>query len=500
MSIDPEKDRKLKKLKLLQEKQRLAQGLPYLHGMKHYHWSRKFYESTNDMCFLTASNQIGKSSASIRKCINMAIDQSTWQKLWPKRRPFYFFYFYPSIKMATREFTNKWVTEFLPRGEFKDDPIYGWKPMFKNNEINHIAFNSGINVYFLSYEMDVMQLQASSPSAIFADEEMPERLFSEIITRLVATEGLFSLVCTPTLGEPLWESVFEGDKFPNALKIKASMYDCLEFEDGSPGLYTLDKINKFINTLPTQREIDVRVFAKFSKPEGRVYESFDDRANVAKATEPYKEGCLWYSGVDIGGGGNSHPAAICFVMVRSDFKKARVVKTWKGNKSQITTAPDILNKYLEMRGMDNSLTGEYYDYASKDFGTVATRAGVAFQMAEKSHEIGVSTLNSLFKNGMLTIDDNEDNKLLIKELNGLRHGYNKNKADDHIIDALRYATSKIPWNFSDVTTENLYKRINKPKTYTLEEERKRGFFVEATMDDQNNYDQEFDEWNELYEG
>lgn len=171
---------KLRKAQLeeLKRQRRLEYCLPHLHGFKHFWWTRKFFESDNRFNFLVASNQSGKSIVAIRKCIHWCTDQKLWETLWP-RKPLYGMYFLPSLRLATREVENKWVKEVLPRDEMKNDPYYGWELKYQANDVSHIEFKNGFNLYFMSYTQKASDLQASSPSFVFCDEEMPEILWGE---------------------------------------------------------------------------------------------------------------------------------------------------------------------------------------------------------------------------------------------------------------------------------------------------------------------------------
>ncbi len=51
---------------------------------------------------------------------------------------------------------------------------------------------------------------------------------------------------------------------------------------------------------------------------------------------------------------------------------------------------------------------QWYDWQCKDFSIIAQRMGEPFEPAEKGHDIGENTVNTLFKHGMLVIDDNGD--------------------------------------------------------------------------------------------
>lgn len=480
-------------------------NLPHLYGFKFFKWSRLFWDSVNRYTFLTCSNQSGKSIISIRKAIRLATDQKFWPKVF-KGKPGYGLYFYPTLKLATMEFKNKWVPQVLPRGEAKKDPNYGWEAEYKDGEIYCIHFNCGTKIYFLSYAIQVSALQAMSPHWVSADEEMPQDLWGEISARLMATKGLFSLVCTPTLGEELWRGVFEQNKMPNAHIIKATMYDTIKFDDGSPGLRTVAEIEDFKAKLPTQREIDIRVYAKFAKAEGLVYPTFDQYKHVV---EPLAEAMTWpvYAAVDVGSGGQGHPAAITFVAVRSDMREARVIRCWRGDRYTNTTSIDILRKYQELK-QGLMVVQAYYDYQSSEFGLNAANDNEPFQRAEKSHELGESKLNTLFKHGLLLIERDENSnslnpdgkfhyQTLVDELQNLKVGTKKTKAVDDQIDSLRYAVVKIPIDTSHIGVQTLLEK----KEVVVKDPRDRTNYLTQNLKTIGDVvDAEIAYWNEFYEG
>ncbi len=156
------KDLKVEKLKLLEQKRNHELSLPYKYGWKNYKWMTEFLESNNRTVLLTAANQIGKSSVQIRKMIMLACEKELWPKYF-RKTPKLFWYLYPTANMATIEFRSKWVTDFLPRGEYKKHPVYGWKEEYRNRgDIFAIHFNSGVSIYFKTYAQDESHLQASS--------------------------------------------------------------------------------------------------------------------------------------------------------------------------------------------------------------------------------------------------------------------------------------------------------------------------------------------------
>lgn len=486
-------------IEVLQKMNELALGLPHIHKYKMYHWMRGFFESRNKMCLLLAANQLGKSSVQIRKCIEWATNKKLWPLLW-RNPPNQFWYLYPTKDVATIEFETKWM-EYLPAGKYKDDPTYGWRVEWDGGHIFAIHFNSGVSVYFKTYAQDASHLQSGSCYAILCDEELPERIYDELLFRTAATDGYFSMVFTATLGQEFWRETMEekGEKerFSDAYKLQVSLYDCLEYDDGSPSHWTKERISKIIARCKSEVEIQRRVWGKFVVEEGRKYESFNRSKNMKKFFPIPKDWHI-YTAVDPGSGGEKgHPTAICFVAVRPDFKYGAVFRGWRGDGIQ-TTSTDILDKYRELKaGLTPVL--QLYDFQSADFYIVASRQGEAFTKAEKNHKIGEDIINTLFRNEMLVIIDTPELQKLAIELSTLKRATSKIKAKDDFADAMRYCVTKIPWNFSGIAgAPQLDPEGKAPEAIkTLDQLRREGF-IEGKEEDLT-IEQEFEFWNAAYE-
>lgn len=409
-------------IELLEQKTELMYGLPYLYAWKHYRWSREFFESRNKLNFLTAGNQLGKSSIAIRKCIHWATDKSLWKELW-QVEPKQFWYLYPSRDVVNFEFKLKW-SQFLPRGKFKDDHKYGWRELKDHGDTVAIQFNTGVTVVFKTYSKSSQNLQTASVDCVFCDEELPDSLYNEIAMRLNANSGYFHLVFTATLGQDLWRKTMEPrsgevEMFPQAAKWTVSLYDCLQYEDGTNSPWTIEKIREIEAKCKSEAEILKRVHGRFIMVEGRKYPSFNPTKHV-KPWHPIPENWLIYSGVDIGSGGEKgHPSAIVFVAVRPDYRAARVIAGWRGDGVE-TTDSDVVLKYIEMKKKYNiKVVAQYYDYASKDFEIISRRMGESFLKADKSKEKGDGIINVLFKNDMLFIYEDDELIKLANELSVL---------------------------------------------------------------------------------
>lgn len=500
--IDDDARRKLMEIELLERRLELKEDLPHLHGFKLYKWQREFIENgtkvnDNHISLLCAGNQIGKSSANILKWIHWATEPTLWPILWPNRRPKQFWLLMPTKDMQVTEFTQKYMPEFLPKGNFKKSGQYAWEPEFRNKYLWAIHFTgTGISCFTHTYEQDVHHLQAGTVDAMFVDEEPDYLLMPELLMRLSATNGYFNAVMTPTKGQDQWRRAFEvrgdGELFQGAYKKRVSVFDCMKYEDGTESAWTLNRINDMINRLGTQQEIDLRIYGKFVSQEGLRVPSFDRDRNVIPNVEMGKD-TQWFSGVDIGSGGKAHPPGIAFVGVKPNYTYGAATLVWRGEPGRNYTVTDIIDKYVQLRA-GRQMAGEFYDFASAEFGLVASRAGLNFQKAEKGHDIGYPMLNTLFKNQMLQLVEHEGLQTLINELVTFRH---ESKTGNDLIDALRYAISKIPWDFSGVTGERITKPVEKERSQ--EDQRRFGLRQAFHPVEEGSPEAEISEWNKTFE-
>lgn len=427
--------------------------MPHLYGWKWYPWARAFYECRNKIALLCAANQVSKSTTQIRKAINWSTKDKIWSALWPARRPSQFWYFYPTQDTADVEYHEKWVPELLPRGEFRTHPVYGWHRNLDGGKIHSIDFNSGVSIYFKFYSQAVRNIQSGTVDAIFGDEEMPMEFYDECMARLMATDGYFNMVFTATLNQEFWYRVMEGhdsnELLPEAWKLQVSLYDCMAYEDQTPTIWTPERIKAIEQRCKSPEEILRRVHGRFITEVGRKYPAFTPSKHYC-ARFPIPHNWLVYAANDIGSGGeHGHPAAILFLAVSPDYKKGVFFRGWRGD-GVITTSEDILQKFRTLRG-PMVCTAQIYDQGAKDFATIASRIGESFIHAEKNHEIGEDILNTLFRNDMLHIfDDDDELRKLGSELLSLSKATAKKNAKDDLSDCARYTVTAVPWDFSSL--------------------------------------------------
>ena len=294
----------------------------------------------------------------------------------------------------------------------------------------------------------------------------------------------------------------EQEAMPFAKKLRASLFDCQYFIDGTPSHWTLEKIHRTIAMCKSEAEVQRRVYGRFVKDEGLKYPSFDRVRNIQT---PLEIPAHWpiYVGVDIGAGGDeNHPSAITFVAVRPDYKYARVFRHWRGD-DRVYTMSDVASKYMEL-SQDLNVTAAFYDYHAKDFKTITDRMGLAFIPAEKKHDVGEQVINVLFKNAMLDIDSTQECSPIVNELTTLQLGVDKRKAKDDSVDSMRYALTKIPFDFSHVGYVPLKDHRVAPKMMSPHEaayvERNRDrirMIATPKNEGLNDINDEIKEWNEI---
>lgn len=446
-----------------EEQEEIKASLPHRYGWPWYRWARAFYESRAKQCFLVAANQVSKSSTQIRKDIEWAINEILWPQLW-KTPPRQFWYLYPNKDVATAEFELKWEPEFLPRGKMKDHSKYGWTAEYERGKISYVQYKSGVRQYFKTYSQNVHDLQSGTVHKISFDEELPMELYDELMFRLSAVDGYFSGVFTATLNQPFWKQVLEGkgeeERLPEAFKLQISKFDCLTYEDGTPGAYTEEKIKREIAMCKSETEVQRRIYGRFVTEEGRIYPTFEYDVHMVKP-EKYPRNSTWHTfvGIDIGTGGHNHPAAIIFLAVNPFNNLGIVYDGWRGD-GEVTESGDILNKYLEMKKRnDVEPLQVFYDWHARDFCIVATRAGVPLTRPDKFHQVGEDILNTLFKNRMLFVHETEELRKLGNEFMTLMSSRHKTKAKDDLVDALRYTVVGVAWDFYTVRADSGVKTV-----------------------------------------
>ena len=513
--------KKAEKLRLLEEKLKQQQGLPHRHALKRYKWQKAYEDNKfNPKRLICAANQIGKSTIQICDRIEIAVSPDLWPELWPAQfkvnpstRP-YSWYLYPNQDTVMTEFREKWEPYYLPKGEYKDHPVFGWKEHINNKVLKYIEFNSGYKIYFKTYNQNVMDLQSGTVFAIDCDEELPEKLLPELQARLFATDGYFSIAFTATLGQEFWykaiERVGERDEiWPDAFKVQVSMFDCIEYADGTSTPWTLERIRRVEANCKSQAERNRRIRGRFVKDEGLKYPTFTRELNYrpyptanGKSYKGAPKGWSIYSATDIGSGGeNNHPAAYSFLALSQCLSKIRWFRGRRLDGIE-TTAGDIYKFYKRDRAK-LECDVQTYDWASKEFGLIVERAGESFDKANKDDDFGTMAVNLALKTGMFKIyydpDDPEcESAKLAREFESLSLNTNKRNAKDDFVDTVKYAIASMPIDWDLVLNGGKIEKKDEPKPGSPERERPNDY-NRYDKDQQDSLQDEINEWAELFD-
>lgn len=491
----------------------MRENLPHLYGFDWYPYQKKFIATNKEWQFLCCANQLGKTTSLCAKLTDLATDQDRWKQCWVTK-PRLFLYLLPNQKIHNENAESKWL-DVLPKNEMQHHEYYGWEWEKRGKDYLGINFKNGVRIRFLSYGQSVHSLQNFSAHVIAFDEEPPWEMVPEVQTRTQAIRiadaniknaygGFKIFAFTATKSQNYFREILEergeAEKMPvsqgNVFKLTVSLYDCQKHVSGAKSQWTNKKIQNIINTLPTEAEIKRRVYGRFQASEGLVYQNFEYDKNTTDSTPIIPNTWDYYVGIDWGAGGTSHPSAIVTVAVNEDYNFGYVVNVWRGE-GELTTCGDVVDKYIDMtRGLE--ITGAYYDWAAKDLQTIAMRRGISFIKANKNRKIGQDMLNGLFKSKMLVIPTITFHcNQLASELSSLVVGSDKKglKVQDHLTDALRYAISSIPWDFSNprgikeiVKEVKQHKKGRLGRMYASADEEDDGYTLEG----------EFHEWQEMF--
>jgi phage terminase large subunit-like protein len=460
-----ESQRLRRKIAIEKKLQRTKESLPHLYGIDWYPFQKEFLETTKEVQFLCCANQIGKSTVLCAKLVKYATDQGLWGELW-QDKPDTFAYLLPNQRLHNENARTKWAS-VLPQNEFKDDEYWGWDFDKRGRDFRGITFRNGVKILFLSYGQNIHCLQNLTCHVVAFDEEPDWEIVPEVQTRTESIKvarpniknawgGFKMFAFTATKSQNFFREVLEEtgpkERWPvsqgNVWKKTVSLFDCQKHVSGKDSVWTTEKIHSIIKSLPTEAEIARRVYGRFQASESLVYPQYTRAGNNIDYVPPLP-GYNYYAGIDYGSGGTAHPSSIVFVAVNPEYTKAYVTDVWLGDDGQLTTCSDVIEKYRSMIKGRNVVQA-FYDWGAKDLHTFAMRAGLTLSRANKDHKIGEDTLNGLFKHEMLWICDTDYySNILCTQLTTFVKKAKSKKVFDDAIDALRYAVSSIPWDFSN---------------------------------------------------
>lgn len=459
-----------------------------------YDWQHEFVYCNKHRQYLTCANQVGKTFALQLKAHMMCTNEEFRHKQWGTNQPRVIWYVLPTQEHINDFFHEKWEPEILSRGEAKKEGKFSWKLVKKNNDIKGIRFlNTNCTLTFITLKASSSSHQGRSVGAMLFDEEPDVKKLSELETRTASfndpetglSNAIIAFAFTPTSAQEYFKRVFkfQDEKFlkhipedlkkeyfldketnsyrtcslreakdelypagKNVWKRRVSMFEATEFMSGKKGKYTEPRIRQFIKDQVTRRDVLVRAFAQFEKEDngGLLYKYFNrdlHTKNIKKADlARFKTSGTITAGLDYGSGSN-HPGGVVLTWISDDRKTIKVFKIWRGEPGKVTTAGDIIDKFLEM-SKGYTIDFPFYDFSCADLKTIYNRmTGKELMKAVKKVE-GYGFIDLLFKNNMLQLLGHEEEPYLDwarNEFENLSNRLDKKDRTDEITDCVRYS-------------------------------------------------------------
>ena len=557
-----------KELALLKYEQQDRELNPHKY-FDYYPWQHEFiyqedhiakYGRFPNRLYLTAANQVGKTFTLMGFSHMLCTDVIFRERQWGDNQPRVIWYVLPTQDHINDFYSEKWEPEVLSRGKAKDEGPYAWKVIKKGRDIRGIHFlATNCKLMFITLAAKGSSMQGRSVGAIIFDEEPDTKKLGELETRTASfndpetglSTAILAFAFTPTSAQDYFKKVFcyQDQSFlskvpndirrkyffdpqlnefrtctkqqekeeifpigPTVYKRRVSIFEAQRFMSGKPGRYTEARAREYIAGQPSLKDIMVRAFASFEKEDdgGRLYKYFNKDLHTRRMKSFPKsflkaEG-IYTAGLDYGSGTN-HPGGVSIVHINPEKNDARVIKMWRGEKGKVTTAEDIVRKYLEMsQGME--IHFPFYDWSCKDLDTVHWRiTGKSLTKAVKDKE-GYGFVDTLLKNNLLEFWGYEDEPYLdwiVSEFENLSNNTAKKDRLDELTDTVRYALAGVAhlFDLEDLKPrdpEQFKKQIEEIHKDPLDYGRRSLPPIEEDEDDGWIVDEDIKEWEDELNG
>lgn len=482
------------------------------------------------------------------------------KRQWGDNDPRVIWYVLPSLDHINDFFGEKWEPDVLSRGEAAKTGPYAWKLIKKGRDVRGIHFlATNCKLIFITMGAKGSAMQGRSVGAIIFDEEPDVRKLGELETRTASFNneitGLSTAILvfgfTATSAQDYFKKIFcyQDESFlekippdlldkyfldkqaqihrtcteaqekqelfkkgPTIYKRRISIFEAQKFMSGKQGRYTEARARQFVKEQPSKKDIMVRAFGAFEKEDtgGNLYKYFNREIHLShqQGFKPiYKTMAgIRTAGLDYGSGSN-HPGGVVISWISPDFKKIRVIKMWRGAKGVVTTAEDIVDKYIEMSAGMN-IDFPFYDFSMADLKTIYNRkTGKELLPAVKVKE-GYGIIDTFLKNNMLQLwsyGDEPYGDWAASEFETINHGTAKKDRLDELTDCIRYSLAGVAHLFD---LEDIAPISNEQITSVAEEETKtpedygvRSWDLVPKKEDKDGWvSDDIDEWGDTFNG
>lgn len=169
-----------------------------------------------------------------------------------------------------------------------------WADAYDTQE-RTLHFENGSFVEFMSYDQDVDKFAGTSRHFIHFDEEPPQDIYIECMTRLIDTKGSWWMTLTPVMGmEWMFDDVYIPGKNDPESNISVIEVDMTE----NPYLDQVE-IQEYLKLIPDE-DIDARQHGKFVRRGGVIYKPFDRKIHVIPPLDEVPTNWELYASLDHG--------------------------------------------------------------------------------------------------------------------------------------------------------------------------------------------------------
>jgi len=395
----------LERRKLLRARNRLANYSPY---PKQLEFHAAGGDPTVRERLFMAGNQLGKTVAGASEFAMHLTGR--YPKAWPGKK-------YPyAIRMIagseSAELTKKgvqrllvgppelqaeWGTGMIPYDSIRDTARrQGVPDALASVTVQHECGDLSV-VQFASYDQGRTKWQADTVNEVWFDEEPPEDVYSEGLTRTQATGGGVTVTFTPLLGMSNVVKRFLHDKVQGTHVTNMTIHDALH--------YTADEVERIVAAYPAH-EREARAMGIPMMGSGQVFPVSESGIRI----DPFPIPSHWprLCALDFGWG---HPAAAVWLAWDRDTDTIYVYDCWRGSETSVPMQAIIIkgrgvwipaawphDGLQHDKGSGQQLAKQY-----KDAGVAMLAEHAKFPDGSIGFEAGISAMLTRFQTRQLRV-------------------------------------------------------------------------------------------------
>lgn len=273
----------------LHEKIKLQAERPNIYGYKPHDKQVMFHSASRRHRLYIGGNRSGKTTGGIAEDLFWLTGKHPYRRVpdGGVRGRIVGVDFINGIEKILKPEMMRWCPVSVLRGN-------SWADAYDNQE-RTLHFENGSFVEFMSYDQDVDKFAGTSRHFIHFDEEPPQDIYIECMTRLIDTAGSWWMTLTPVMGmEWMFDDVYTPGKNDPESNIAVIEVDMTE----NPYLNAVEILN-YLELIP-EEDKDARKAGKFVRRGGVIYKDFDPKVHVIEPLEEIPPSWEIYASMDHG--------------------------------------------------------------------------------------------------------------------------------------------------------------------------------------------------------